>query len=54
MDINDLRAWVTLLSFAVFAGIVVWAWSARNRKAFEEAANLPFAEGSTDEGGRRE
>jgi cytochrome c oxidase cbb3-type subunit IV len=44
MDINDLRIVVTLLSFAVFIGIVVWAWSARNRKAFDEAAMLPFAD----------
>ena len=44
MDINDLRAMVTLLSFAAFAGIVVWAWSKRNQKGFEEAAMLPFAD----------
>jgi cytochrome c oxidase cbb3-type subunit 4 len=51
MDINDLRSLVTLLSFAAFAGIVAWAWSSRNRKAFDEAANLPFAD-ETDGGGR--
>jgi cytochrome c oxidase cbb3-type subunit 4 len=44
MDINDLRIVVTLLSFVAFAGIVVWAWSKRNRAAFQEAAMLPFAE----------
>jgi cytochrome c oxidase cbb3-type subunit IV len=44
MDINDLRVVVTLLSFAAFAGIVVWAWSARNRAAFEQAAMLPFVD----------
>jgi len=44
MDINDLRTVVTLLSFAAFAGIVVWAWSRRNSAAFEEAAMLPFAD----------
>jgi cytochrome c oxidase cbb3-type subunit IV len=51
MDINDLRAWLTLLMFAAFAGIVVWAWSGRNRKAFDEAAQLPFV-GDNAEGGR--
>jgi cytochrome c oxidase cbb3-type subunit IV len=51
MDVNDLRSLVTLLSFAVFAGIVVWAWSDRNRKDFDEAANLPFAD-DEHEGGR--
>jgi cytochrome c oxidase cbb3-type subunit 4 len=44
MDINDLRIVVTLLSFAAFAGIVIWAWSQRNRAAFQEAAMLPFAD----------
>lgn len=53
MDINDLRMMVTLLSFAVFIGIVVWAWSARNRKAFDEAALLPFAD-DLPAGGRNE
>lgn len=44
MDVNDLRIVVTLMSFAAFIGIVVWAWSARNRKPFDEAAMLPFAD----------
>jgi cytochrome c oxidase cbb3-type subunit 4 len=44
MDINDLRAAVTVLSFFIFAGIVAWAWSRRNREAFDEAAMLPFAD----------
>jgi cytochrome c oxidase cbb3-type subunit 4 len=44
MDTNDLRIVVTLLSFAVFAGIVVWAWSSRRRQAFYEASMLPFAD----------
>lgn len=44
MDLNDLRIGVTLLSFVVFAGIVRWAWSRRNRRAFDEAANLPFVD----------
>mgnify|MGYP006333310117 CR=1 FL=1 len=44
MDINDIRAILTVLAFATFAGIVVWAYSGRRRAAFEEAANLPFTE----------
>ena len=50
MDINALRIAVTLLSFAVFAGIVAWAWSRRNQTRFDEAARLPFADeqGSED------
>jgi len=42
MDINTLRAIVTVLTFAVFIGIVAWAWSRRNQADFEEAAQLPF------------
>ena len=42
MDINDLRSIVTVVSLLTFVGIVVWAWSARNRTRFEEAARLPF------------
>ena len=44
MDVNTLRIVVTLLSLAVFVGIVAWAWSGRNRQPFTEAANLPFAD----------
>ena len=44
MDINDLRSIVTLLLFIAFIGIVAWAWSRRNKKRFDEAANLPFAD----------
>ena len=42
MDINLLRSVVTLISFVVFIGIVIWAWSRRNQARFDEAANLPF------------
>jgi cytochrome c oxidase cbb3-type subunit IV len=44
MDLNDLRSAITLLSFAMFIGLVAWAWSARRRKAFDEAAQLPFSD----------
>lgn len=42
MDINTLRAIVTVISLLVFLGIVAWAWSRRNRERFDEAARLPF------------
>jgi cytochrome c oxidase cbb3-type subunit 4 len=44
MDINLLRIFVTLASFIVFIGIVIWVWRNRNTKDFKEAANLPFNE----------
>jgi cytochrome c oxidase cbb3-type subunit 4 len=42
MDLNDIRSGVTLLSFVLFIGLVRWAWTARRRAAFDEAAHLPF------------
>ncbi len=42
MDVNDLRALTTVLSFAVFVGILMWAFSKRNKQDFEEAARLPL------------
>ncbi len=33
----------TVVSFVVFIGIVIWAYSRRRRPAFDEAANAPFA-----------
>ncbi len=38
MGINELRMAVTVVSLAVFIGIVVWAWRGR----FEAAAELPL------------
>ena len=48
MDINELRTVVTLLSFAVFAGIVAWAVARRNAARFDEASRLPFADEHDD------
>jgi len=42
MDLDLVRYAVTVLSFVLFAGIVVWALSPRNRPAFDEAQRLPF------------
>ena len=44
LTVNDLRMLITVVSFIVFAGIVYWAYSGRQRQSFEEAANLPFAD----------
>lgn len=43
IDINYLRAAVTLLSFIGFVAIVVWVMARRNQAGFAEAAQLPFA-----------
>lgn len=38
MDINTLRAIVTITGLACFIGIVLWAWSSRKRTEFSQAA----------------
>lgn len=43
MDFVTLSSIMTVVAFATFVGIVLWAWSGRARGAFEEAARLPFA-----------
>ncbi len=48
MELNDLRSAVTLLSFLVFLGIVVWAWQARRRDSFDAAAQLPFIDAADE------
>ncbi|MBP6219979.1 cbb3-type cytochrome c oxidase subunit 3 [Limnohabitans sp.] len=42
MDINILRSIVTVITFAIFLGIIWWAMSRRNQANFDEAAQLPF------------
>lgn len=49
MDINDLRSIMTVLSLLTFVGIVWWAYGIKgNKKRFDEAANLPFADDEAD------
>ena len=44
MDINDMRSIVTVISLVTFVGILVWAWSKKNKADFDEAARLPFGD----------
>jgi cytochrome c oxidase cbb3-type subunit 4 len=44
MDINDIRAWHTVIMLAVFLGIVWWAYSRKRKARFDEASQLPFNE----------
>lgn len=41
---TDMQSLFTLVSFVTFVAIVAWAYSGRRKQAFEEAANLPFAD----------
>ncbi len=44
MDINDMRSAMTVVLFLLFLGIVFWAYSSKRKRAFDEAARLPFDE----------
>lgn len=43
-ELFDVRSMVTVTSFITFLGIVWWAYSARRKAGFDEAAHLPFAD----------
>jgi cytochrome c oxidase cbb3-type subunit 4 len=42
VDLPTLRGLSTLLLMLTFIGIVIWAWSSKRKKDFEEAAQLPL------------
>lgn len=44
MDVNMLRALLTLACLIVFLGIVVWAYSGKRRARFHDAARVPLEE----------
>ena len=44
MDIGTLRGLGTILGIVAFIGVVLWAYSSKRKKSFDEAANLPFAD----------
>ena len=44
MDLNTIRAGITVAALITFLGIVAWAWSSRRRADFEAAARLPLDE----------
>mgnify|MGYP001093624754 CR=1 FL=1 len=38
-----LSSLMTVVSFVTFLGIVAWAYSKKRKRAFDDAANAPFA-----------
>ncbi len=54
MDINDLRGLSTAFLMVAFISLCCWAFSKKRKKAFDEAANLPFADEPRDEHNRSE
>jgi cytochrome c oxidase cbb3-type subunit 4 len=48
MTLAILRDLGTVLAFAAFIAICLWAYSHKRREEFSEAANLPFADEADD------
>lgn len=48
MDINVFRGLMSVVLLFAFLGLIVWAYSKNQKKSFDEAANLPFADESED------
>ena len=44
MDTSLIQSVWTLVVTVLFIGIVIWAWSGKRKKDFDEAANIPFTE----------
>ena len=42
MNFGLIHSVWTVLMFVLFIGIIVWAWSAKRKRRFDEAARLPL------------
>lgn len=38
----------TVMVLVTFVAIVIWAWSGKRKQDFDDAANLPFDENTTE------
>jgi cytochrome c oxidase cbb3-type subunit 4 len=48
VSLDDLRSLVTVAAFVAFLGVIVWAYSRRRKRDFDEASQLPFADEPSD------
>ncbi len=44
MDLVTFHSWLTVAMLIAFVALIVWAWSGKRRRAFDEAARLPLEE----------
>lgn len=44
MDFSTFESVRTVVLLIAFIAIVIWVWSRKRKKAFDEAAQLPFEE----------
>lgn len=42
MELGTLSGLITLAMMIIFIGIVIWAYSSKRKKDFDEAARLPL------------
>ena len=54
MDLTSAKAWMTVVMLVVFVGIVIWAYSSKRKKQFDEAARSVLEEDAHEEGGKRD
>ena len=54
MGVEDLRGLSTIFCMIAFAAIVFWAYGPSRKKYFDEAAELPFADDSSQSSGKEE
>jgi cytochrome c oxidase cbb3-type subunit 4 len=48
MNYGMLQGIWTIIVMVVFVGIVIWAWSGKRKREFEDASNIPFNEEEND------
>jgi cytochrome c oxidase cbb3-type subunit 4 len=48
LDITVFHGLWTAALLVIFIGIVVWAWSGKRKRAFDEAAHMPLEDAELD------
>lgn len=56
MDIGTIHGIYTLIFMTAFIALGVWVFLPRNRKTYDDAANLPFSDAKSEDtdGSRRQ
>lgn len=47
MDIGTIQSIWTIVVMVIFVGIIIWAWSGKRRKSFDEASRIPLDDDET-------
>ncbi len=49
MDPVTFQPIYTVLVFITFVALIIWAWSSKRKKSFDEAANIPLNDDVEDD-----